>query len=66
MWQGGLDLKQGSLDLQQGGLDLQQGGLDLQQGGLDLWQDGKIIKGALSAALEPTAAKTSHQDQCYV
>ena len=27
------------------------------QGGLDLWQVGKIIKVALSAALEPTAAR---------
>ena len=34
-----------------------QVGLDMQQGGLNLWQVGKIIKVALSAALEPTAAR---------
>ena len=41
----------------QGGLDFCQGGFDLQQGGLDLWQVRKIIKVALSAALNAAAAR---------
>ena len=46
-----------NIDLWQGGLDFWQVGFDLQQVGLDLWQVGKIIKVALSAALEPAAAR---------
>ena len=41
----------------QGGLDFWQGGLDLQQVGLVFFvflQAGKILKVAVSAALEPT------------
>ena len=33
---------------------------------LDLWQVGKIIKVALTAALDTTATRTSNQGQCYV
>ena len=45
------------LDFGQGGLNFWQGGLDFRQGGLDFWQVGKIIKVALSTALEQTAAQ---------